>query len=101
MTEDQRNSFGVEADRDGQLYLRHYMPEGAKATDPWCDWETSIRDCTTLPELDRLAAAHLTEDHRVILDGEHTVMRATTDVYPTMAVHHGVHVQSITAEEAQ
>jgi hypothetical protein len=55
--------FAVQASLDGDLTLEHWQPDGALPTDPWCWWETSIGNGTTLPQLAALARQHLAEKH--------------------------------------
>ncbi|MFD6565373.1 hypothetical protein [Micromonospora profundi] len=67
MTDDQDGRFVVQADRDGELTLEHWSPGHLRATDPWCWWETRIRNGTDLSQLGQLAADHMAEAHRTVI----------------------------------
>ncbi|MEV5211351.1 hypothetical protein AB0K35_28145 [Micromonospora sp. NPDC053740] len=77
MTGEQAGQFVVQADRDGELTLEHWAPNGFRAADPWCWWETRIGNGTSLPQMEQLAASHLTEAHRTVIDlGESDVVES-------------------------
>jgi len=60
---DQTGSFVVQADRDGELTLEHWVPEGG----PWCHCDIRIENGTTLTQLGQLADDHMAEAHRTVI----------------------------------
>lgn len=62
-TANRLDQFVVQADRDGDLTLEHWLPEGL----PWCHWDVRVENGTSLPQLAKLAADHLTEAHRTVI----------------------------------
>lgn len=51
--------FVIQADRDGELSIEHWPPDGT----PHCFWDERVDNGTTLPQLAALARQHLAEKH--------------------------------------
>lgn len=63
MTDDPAGQFVVQADRDGELTLEHWVPTGGA----WCHWDVRVENGTSLTQLGHLAAGHMTEAHRTVI----------------------------------